>query len=212
MHNIDRTQMEFETDAFEFTEDVGSSELESPFSEEEEIDLATELLDISSEAELDQFLGSLIKKAGKAIGKFAKSSTGKALGGILKGAAKAALPILGTAAGGFIGGPLGAKVGGQLASGAGKLLGLELEGLSQEDQEFEVAKQFVRFAGTAAKNAVSAPATVNPLAAAKSAAVAAAKQYAPGLLSSGSTAGSSSQMGRSGRWVRRGNRIVILGV
>ena len=38
---------------------------------------------------------------------------------------------------------------------AGSALGLELEGLSQEDREFEAAKQFVRFASDAVKNAAN---------------------------------------------------------
>ncbi len=226
MHNIDRTQgeyqpevdaleansFEFETDEWEARADI---EGESPFNEVEEMELAAELLEITDEAELDQFLGKLIKKAGQAIGKFAKSSAGKALGGILKGAAKAALPILGTAAGGFFGGPAGAAIGGKPASGAGKLFGLELEGMSYEDQEFEVAKRFVRFAGTAAQKASVAPPTADPRVAAKSAVVAAARRHAPGLIRGGAmppppavAAGSRC----SGRWIRAGRKIVLLGV
>ena len=37
---------------------------------------------------------------------------------------------------------------GKLASGATKLFGLELEGMSPEDQEFEVARRFVRLAAS----------------------------------------------------------------
>src|SRR6266508_4616896 len=85
--------------------------------------------------------------------------------------------------GGYIGGPTGAKIGGQLASAAGQMFGLELEGLSSEDQEFEVAKGFVRFAGEAVKNATAAAAGADPRATATAAAVAAAKRHAPGLLS-----------------------------
>lgn len=223
MHDIDRTQGEyrekpgaFESDSFEFEyEDGGAQVGETPFSEVEEMELAAELLEISDEEELDQFLGDLIKKAGKAIRKFGKSSTGKALGGILKGAAKVALPMLGTAAGTALGGPIGGAIGGNLASGAGKLFGLELEGMSYEDQEFEVAKQFVRFAGDAAQKAAAAPPTTDPIAAAKSAAVSAAKQHAPGLLRGGSaspTGGSRYGAGHGGRWIRRGRKIVLLGV
>jgi hypothetical protein len=58
---------------------------------------------------------------------------------------------------------------------------MELEGLSEEDQEFEVARQFVKFAGEAAKQAAQAPANVPPQEAAKSAVVTAAQQHAPGL-------------------------------
>ena len=53
---------------------------------------------------------------------------------------------------------------------AGKALGLELEGLNAEDREFEAARQFVRFAGETVKNAIDAPPSLNPVAAAKAAA------------------------------------------
>ena len=132
----------FETEQFEY-EAPWSGEV---FSEAELMELAAEFLEVRDEAELDLFLGSLIKKAGQAIGQVVKSPIGKAIGGVLKGVAKQALPIAGTALGAYFGGPLGAKVGSGLASMAGKALGLELEGLSLEDQEFEGAKQFVKFA------------------------------------------------------------------
>jgi hypothetical protein len=68
----------------------------------------------------------------------------------LKPLAKAALSIEGRALGTFVGGP----VGGKLASAAGRMFGLELEGLSAEDREFEVARRFVRFASATTKNAL----------------------------------------------------------
>lgn len=228
MHNIDRTQGEYEPEVdalesdsfeFEYTEegeapgDVGA---ESPFDEVEEMELAAELLEVTDEAELDQFLGSLIKKVGRAAGKFVKSPLFRKLGGVLKGVARKALPILGGAAGGFFGGPVGAALGSKLASGAGKLFGLELEGMSQEDQEFEVARRFVRFAGAAANGAAVAPPTVDPQTAARSAVVAAARRHAPGLLRGGATpsprAVGVSGSGRGGRWIRRGRRIILFGV
>ena len=54
------------------------------------------LLGVANEEELDHFLGDLIKKAGRAVGKFVKSPVGKAIGGVLKTAAKTALPLAGT--------------------------------------------------------------------------------------------------------------------
>ncbi len=217
MHDIDRTQLEFDPEAsayegdFEYSEEVGDTEAESPFSEVEEMELASELLTVTDEAELDQFLGKLMKRAGR----FMKSPVGRALGGILRTAAKQALPIVGKAAGGFFGGPVGAAIGGKLASAAGQAFGLELEGLSAEDAEFEVARNFVRFAGAAAAKAASAPPTTPPPAAARVAAVAAAKRHAPGLLQAGvSAAGppAGGVPGRTGRWVRRGRAIIVLGV
>lgn len=68
-------------------------------SEAETMELAGELLEVTNEAELDRFLGDLIKKAGSAIGSVVRSPVGKAIGGWLKGAAKQALPIAGGALG-----------------------------------------------------------------------------------------------------------------
>ena len=186
MHDLDRTQNLFETDSYEteFTFD-GEAEFEgdfgyetdSPFNEVEEMEMAALLLEITDEAELDQFLGSLIKKAGRAAGKIIRSPLGKAIGGVLKGAAQQALPIIGTA----IGGP----VGGQLASAAGAAFGLELEGLSPQDQEFEVARRFVRFASATTKKAAQTPPNVPPQQAARKAAASAARKHAPGLIKQG---------------------------
>lgn len=218
MHDIDRTQMEynpemeqFEGEQFEWGETEWSGETGEVFSESEVMELTSELLEVRDEAELDRFLGGLIKKAGQALGKVVKSPVGQAIGGVLKGAAKKALPMAGAALGGWVGGPLGAKLGGQLASMAGQKLGLELEAMSQEDREFEGAKQFVRFAGEAAKNAVSAPSSANPRAVAQRAAVQAARALAPGLLTGSATAAPAGH-GSSGRWLRRGTKIVLYGV
>ncbi len=223
MHDIDRTQMElesefdeFESDQFEFPEELetyGYAETESPFDEIEEMELAAELLGATDEAELDQFLGKLIKKVGRAAGRFVRSPVGQSLGGILKGAAKKYLPILGGAAGTFFGGPAGAAIGSQLASKAGSMFGLELEGLSPEDQEFELAKQFVRFAGAAANEVTTAPPTTDPQTAAKTAVVKSARRFAPGLLRKATGyAPFAGRRGRSGRWIRRGRKIILFGV
>ena len=128
---------------------------------------------VTDEQELDQFLGKLISKVSRTAGSIIRSPAGKALGGILKGAAKKALPIAGPAVGTYFGGPAGGAIGGKLASAAGRIFGLELEGMSGEDQEFEVARRFVRLAASAAQKA----------AAARSAVAAAARRHAPGLLS-----------------------------
>jgi hypothetical protein len=90
---------------------------------------------------------------------------------------------------------------------AGQALGLELEGLSAEDREFETARQFVRFAGEAVKNALDAPPAADPAGVAQAAAVEASRIHAPGLLP-----GQPSSRSRSGRWIRRGGKIVLFGV
>ncbi len=196
----------FEQEQLEQFEWSGESALEV-LGEAETMELAAELLEVRDEQELDRFLGSLIRKVGSAVGKVVKSPIGRAIGGVLKGVAKKALPIAGGALGAFVGGPLGAKIGSSLGSFAGQALGLELEGLSQEDREFEGAKQFVRLASDAVNRAVSAPATTNPAAAAQAAIAAAAQRFAPGLLS-----GVAAPAGHrhSGRWHRQGRNIVVI--
>ncbi|MCB1935450.1 MAG: hypothetical protein KDF59_05865 [Nitrosomonas sp.] len=240
MHDIDRNVMEgeyemegyddeFESeseyDEFEYEDEYAYEEgeyddefedeyeaYESVFSEDEEIDLASELLAVTDEAELDQFLGKLIKKGFKKIRKFAKSSTGRALRRVLRKVAKKALPIAGRAIGSAFGGPAGGMIGGKLASGAGKIFGLELEGLSPEDQEFEVAKRVVRLAGAAAKKAAQLPTQTSPVTAAKVAVKAAAKKHAPGLLRPIVKAPMASGRKKSGRWIRHGSKIMLIGV
>jgi hypothetical protein len=136
----------------------------------------------------------------------------------LKKAAKQALPVIGKGIGGAIG-PQYAGLGERIGKGAGTIFGLELESLSNEDREFEVAKAFVRFASEAAKRAAQAQARAKncgpPQAVAKAAATVAAQRFAPGLLGKAVPvapgAGAASGAAQ-GQWVRRGNQIVIFGV
>jgi uncharacterized protein (DUF697 family) len=216
MHDIDR-DMNPEFESFEFEQFEMLGEPGSVFSEAEEMELAGELLGVRDEQELDQFLGDLIKKAGHALGGIIRSPIGQAVGGALKGLARKALPIAGGALGTFVGGPVGTAIGSGLASAAGKALGLELESLNQEDREFEGAKQFVRLAGEAVKNAQTASPAADPRAVGQHAVARAAQALAPALLRGASgalvqpTSGAVGH-GQSGRWIRRGSRIVLLGV
>ena len=220
MHDLDRTQLEYGSEFSEYGEvpeyssegyEYGESgtvleaitgegeagtweagyEYEQPsIGEVMEDELASELLEISNEAELDHFLGKLISKAASGIGRFVSSPAGKALGGILRQVASKALPIAGGALGTFIGGPAGSVLGSKLASMAGDAFGLELEGLSPEDHDFELARRYVRFAHDASQRVAAAP-PGNPNAVAKAAVVEAARRYAPGLLTPASGAASS---------------------
>jgi hypothetical protein len=236
MHDIDRTQLEtgWETENFEsdgefelYDEAYGEAEGElygemdeGVFDEVDEMELAADLLEITDEAELDLFLGNLIKKAGRAIGGAIRSPLGRSLGGMLKGIAKKALPMAGGALGNLIAPGAGGAMGSKLASAAGGLFGLELEGMSAEDQEFEVARRFVRLAGEATKNAAQMPPSTPPATAAQNAVAAAAQQHAPGLLRKGASNGATQRNGagasrngttRTGRWVRRGRKIIVYG-
>ena len=131
MHDIDRVRLEsqseaemleavpFEAEQFEFPQsETSSGETGEVFGETEQMELASELLEVTNEAELDRFLGDLINRAGQAVGKFIKSPEGQAIGSALKGAAKQVLPAIGSAVGGYLGGPTGAQLGEDAASAA----------------------------------------------------------------------------------------------
>jgi len=198
--------------AFDESEWPGGTSAEAVFSEADEMEHAASLLEAASEAELDRFLGDLIDQAGRAIGSVARSPAKDTLAGILKAAAKRTLPVVARAVGQRLGGTSDADIGAQVVRAAGKYFGLELEGLSPEDQEFEAAKRFVRFAGEAAKNALAAPAGMPT----EAAAARAAHHYAPGLLSNipgprPADPGARHTTALGGRWVRRGQAIIVVG-
>jgi hypothetical protein len=160
---------------------------------------AAELLELRNEQEFNRLLGKLIACVGRAAAVLRRG----------------------------IAGPYVATMGSRLASVAGTKLGLELEGLSQEDQEFETARRLVRFAIEAVKNALLARG-MNAEAAARAGILAAAQCYAPGLLRGLKLSGSAvvglrgedqslpsqplhaALQKRSGRWVRKGGAIVML--
>ncbi len=176
---------ELESDHFlgDIVGGIFGGELEAPLNEAQEVDLATELLGVGNEMELEQFLGNLFKSAVRGVSNFAKSSAGRALGGVLKNVAKKALPIAGRVLGATVGGPIGSTLGGKLGDAASNMFEVEFEGLSQEDHEFEVAKKFVRFGATAAKQAAQhAVAGALPKQAVRQAVVTAARAHAPGML------------------------------
>jgi hypothetical protein len=221
MHDIDRVQLEADGEAFETgefeAEQFEFNETGEVFGETENMELASELLEVSSESELEQFLGDLVAKAGKSLGRFVGSPEGQALVGVLKGAAKQVLPTLGLSVGRYLGGDEGAKLGGQAASAAGRAFGLELEGLSNEDREFEVARRYVNFAGEAVRKLPADGAAANPILAARAAALAAAQTHAPGLSQAPATPGPAAVApahggGATGRWVQHGSKIILYGV
>ncbi|MEA2271597.1 MAG: hypothetical protein QOI98_305 [Solirubrobacteraceae bacterium] len=240
-----------------------TSDGESPLSETQEMELTAELLEVSSEEELEEFLGNLFRGVAKSVGGFIRSPVGRALGGALKGIAKKALPVVGGALGSFVAPGIGTSIGSKLGSLASGLFEMELEGMNPEQAQFEVARRVVQLAATSAATAAKAPPSAPPAKVARVAITEAARQHAPGLLR-GTTAGAggparrqpngfgtrpggrplgaaafpgggtsvavggyagnggahaepyadSSPHGRpqSGRWMRRGRKIVLLGV
>lgn len=231
MHNIDRTTNEYEFNEFEF-EGEGEFEFEGEFEGEGEfefegelegealeLELATELLGVSNEQEMEQFLGKLIKKAGRGLSNFAKSSVGRGLLSGLKSIAKKALPVAAGALGNFLVPGIGGAIGSKLGSAASNLFELELEGLSNEDREFEVARRYVRFATDATRRAAAATSAGQaPGNAINGALKQAAYNHAPGLLRKrrryNNRSGYYNNSGggaASGTWERNGNNIILYG-
>jgi hypothetical protein len=171
---------EFE-DGFAGEFELDQGELEAPMDETQELELASALLEVASEEELDQFLGDVFRAVGTAAGRFARADTGRVLGAILKDTVAKALPVARGALG-EVAASMDGTAGGTVAEQAGSLLGLELEGLSPQDQEFESARQVVRLAANAYRHAARAPRRLPPRAAARRAVINAARRYAPGLL------------------------------
>jgi uncharacterized protein (DUF697 family) len=246
-------------ETYETYEQEQEQEQEQEYGElpsEMEMELAAELLEITNEQELEQFLGDLVK----GVGSFIRGPIGQAVGGVLKNVAKTALPAVGGALGTFIAPGVGTAIGSQLGSFASKALGeYEVAG----EQEFEVARKVVQLAHAAGQHAAVAPPNIPPQAVAEEAVLRAAQQVAPGIQAGlpggqqseleyghaqrghshtsssgvrgyggyggygaygdygdysadggyGSDGGAeSSPRGYSGRWIRRGRRIILFGI
>lgn len=176
---------EFEMEGEQFGETYEAFEVQE-LHESLEMELAQEMLEITSEAELEQFLGSLVSKVARGASGFMKSGVGKAIGGVLRNVAKTALPMVGSAIGSFVAPGLGTAIGGKLGSMASKLLEAEeLETMGESEAEFEAARRYVRWAAGTIRNGQRAPYGVPPRTVARSAAVSSARRYAPALLRSG---------------------------
>src|SRR5215813_13645823 len=103
MHDIDTTRLEaspsYEQEDQHESEsynEEGEQTFEMPITEAEEEALAAESLGVSSEADLEQFLGGLFRKLKKSLGGAAKflAQNAAPLAGALKGIASKALPFV----------------------------------------------------------------------------------------------------------------------
>lgn len=145
-----------------------------PFSADREQELAMELLSVSSEAEMEQFLGNVFSSVWKGVKKVASP-----LGGVLKAVAKRALPYVGGALGTLIPIPgVGTALGRAVGTVVSQALEMEFAGLAPHQQEFETARRFVRLAGTAAQLAGQSDGSP---AAVRAAVLAAARRHVPAL-------------------------------
>jgi hypothetical protein len=79
------------------------------------MELAVELFQVTSEAELERFLGNVFKKSWRRI-KAVGSSITRRLGEVLKTVAKTALAFIATTAGTLLAEPAGGAVAGNLGS------------------------------------------------------------------------------------------------
>ncbi|HKE26051.1 MAG TPA: hypothetical protein VKB88_27030 [Bryobacteraceae bacterium] len=170
-----------------------------------EAELASQLMEVNNEAEFENFLGDLISSAAKTVGGFLDGPTGRALGGLLKGAARQILPLVSQAA------------------GEGEVGEAELEAL-----EWEAATNFVRLAQEASVQAAQTPPGGDPNQKAQDAVVTAAQTTGQDHVLVQPSAPLSPGMAQpalpphlhhhghahqhSGRWMRRGNQIILFGV
>lgn len=220
MHDLDRQQLEqYEREGM--LGEYSTGEL----TEAQEMELASQFLEIAGEEELEEFLGDLFDRA-KAVAGDAYAAAGRAYNSDL--VQKQVIPALKTAARTYGPGLAGKAAERVLGPGSGKWvqsgaqwaadrwLKEELEGLSGEDREFEMARSYVRFAIEVLQRALKVPSRVPPPVAAQIAIGEAARTHAPGLVPFvselvGATAshGASNGATSSGHWIRKGSSIVI---
>ena len=258
-------------DEYETNEESGP-----PFSPEEEIELATELLGAGNDEELDHFFGALaalaaplagraVKWIGRKIKKRGRRMSRRLAGqvfGNLKKVKKATMPtsndiamqaansnnmanpsqlvpppssmtqpsppaaqmsppVMQSPPGDMSGAYSGTQSLDDSPAGvsdtdavsrqeAAQLYGLESEGMSPEDREFEMAKRFVNLAGETIRQAIKLEPHMPPEIAANQAIKNAAEVYAPGLnrprrhLPPRHVAHP-----HTGRWHRTGNRLIL---
>ncbi|MEX5216341.1 MAG: peptidoglycan-binding protein [Nitrospira sp.] len=193
----------------------GELGFESLLSEAEEIELAAELLSLSSEDELDLFLGKFFKRIGsglKKAGRFIGKRVLPVLGKGLKTLAKAALPIVGKVAGSFIPIPgVGTAIGGAIGTAVSNALELEFSGVTAEEAELEMARRFVQLAATAAQRAALSSPDSDAEVVVNEAIVTAARQHLPHFRLRKSERSGMPGRTQQGRWIRRDRHIVLLG-
>jgi len=99
------------------------------------------------------------------------------------------------------------------AATPGEVFGAELDELEADDQAFEAAVRFARFASEAAERLDETPASVADAAAVQAAAAKSAESHAPGLLREmRHRAQPRPPRLDAGRWVRARNQIILYGV
>ena len=149
-------------------------------SQEEEVDLAAELLTITNEDELDQFLGKFFRRVGRGVRGVMRNPVFRQLGGMVKGSPSRRCPWPAPPSARSCR-AVGTAIGGSLGTAASRLFEVDVEAMSDEDAQFEVARRWVRLAGDAAQQARRVADATDPRQAARQALAAAARRHAPGL-------------------------------
>ena len=154
----------------------------SPFSDAEERKLASDLLEVANEAELEQVLGDLFNRASKGVDLVGSKVDGP-IEGLIKTVARKALPSVRAAVGTALGASERDQNAGKLGSLVNQALQAKVAGMTAADPDlekcrrlFEKHRQFVRLAGKAAEAAATAPAGVAPVAVAQKVLTDAAKE------------------------------------
>lgn len=169
-----------------------------PFSSEQEQELAGELLEVTDEAELDQFLGKVIKQAKGSLRDLLDSPRGRCPEGQPARDAQALRRSHAPASSDAAGAPATPPTG------------------PEGEEEFETARRFVRLAGSASRRATRYPSSTSPRSAARSA-VAGASDATPQTASRGSTTETyrtctphcGASLPSAGAWRRDGENIVL---
>lgn len=214
MHDIDGTllrgvQSEWETDnesewesesawgtqdEFEFEAD---DEFEFEMGMDTEESLAYELLTQDSEAEMEQFLGNVIRGAARRAVPLARQA-----GRFLFNTAKPHLKQAWTGIGNDLINKGTDAARRMVDRGANRLSG-ELPAVPANRASLNVARKVVQAAQTVGKQMARLPPTAPP-SAVKAILSSAAQRYLP--------SGTANVAGKRGTWVRKGNRIILLGI
>jgi len=101
-------------------------------------ELAAGLLDVVNESELEDFVSGLVAGTARNAGGRIPAGAARALVASLTRTAERTVPTLTVA--------LGDKGRPAAAQTAARIFGVEPEGMSAEDRDFEIARRFVRFA------------------------------------------------------------------
>jgi hypothetical protein len=142
-------------------------------------DLAADLLDVVNEPEFRRFLERLVADTARDSGRPIPRDTARVLLTSLRHTAERTLPTLAVA----LGDEPRPATATPVAQTASRVFGLEAEGMSAEDRDFEIARQFVRFARAALTHASTTSA--------QSALARAGREFAPGLVTPRRSAGGS---------------------